>query len=420
MFEKRLFRRGGLFILVLTVLLAACDQIPVNFLGQEPTPTPVPVADDGPTIISATGEVVPEDEVSLSFQTAGQVIDVLIEEGDTVAAGDVIALLNADLIEADIEEAEAALAVAQAQLDQAKQGSRDQEIEQAEADVAAASASTAEAAANRDDVARGAEAQEIAQARSQLEAALNAQRSAQDTFNFYDFWANEATVDDFQERNDIPFQWPPPQPRDAENAQDALDDATRDLITAQAALDRLLAGPNPEELAIAEASVWVAAADREAAEAYLNLLHAGPRPEDITISEAAVAQAEAALEAALAAIDKTVLVAPFDGVITNLDVREGEWIAPGQGLVVMADLSLLLVETTDLNEIDVALVQIGDEVEIVFDALPELTIDGTVSDIALQASEGSQGNYTVTVELDEMPDALRWGMTAFVDIIIVE
>jgi multidrug efflux pump subunit AcrA (membrane-fusion protein) len=76
----------------------------------------------------------------------------------------------------------------------------------------------------------------------------------------------------------------------------------------------------------------------------------------------------------------------------------------------------LRVETTDLNEIDAAQVEPGSPVTVTFDALVDQVVQGTVISIAPKASEGSGVNYTVVVELEELPPALRWGMTAFVDI----
>jgi multidrug resistance efflux pump len=82
----------------------------------------------------------------------------------------------------------------------------------------------------------------------------------------------------------------------------------------------------------------------------------------------------------------------------------------------LADMDHLQVETTDLNEIDVAQIQVGDVASISFDALPDLLITGVVTSIAPKSSAGSSVNYTVVIELDELPEELRWGMTAFVDI----
>jgi hypothetical protein len=64
----------------------------------------------------------------------------------------------------------------------------------------------------------------------------------------------------------------------------------------------------------------------------------------------------------------------------------------------------------------VARIAEGAPVDITFDALPGVTIAGTVEKIAARSSEGSGVNYTVTISMDERPEKLRWGMTAFVDI----
>ena len=63
-----------------------------------------------------------------------------------------------------------------------------------------------------------------------------------------------------------------------------------------------------------------------------------------------------------------------------------------------------------------AQIVIGDKAIITFDALPDLVLAGTVISIAPKAAPGSGVNFPVTLELDEIPPELRWGMTAFVDI----
>jgi multidrug efflux pump subunit AcrA (membrane-fusion protein) len=84
--------------------------------------------------------------------------------------------------------------------------------------------------------------------------------------------------------------------------------------------------------------------------------------------------------------------------------------------LLIADLNNLQVETTDLSEIDVAQISIGDTAVVTLDALPDLVLEGTVVNIAPKADEGSGVNFPVIIELSEIPAALRWGMTAFVDI----
>jgi multidrug resistance efflux pump len=88
--------------------------------------------------------------------------------------------------------------------------------------------------------------------------------------------------------------------------------------------------------------------------------------------------------------------------------------------MLLADLNQLQVETTDLNEIDVARILEGAPVEITFDAIPDVRLQGVVERIAARSSEGSGVNYSVIVSMDNPPEKLRWGMTAFVDIKVAE
>jgi HlyD family secretion protein len=108
--------------------------------------------------------------------------------------------------------------------------------------------------------------------------------------------------------------------------------------------------------------------------------------------------------------------APFAGTVTDVMVDQGEFVAPGQPVIELADLSTLLVETTDLNEIDVARIDVGDKVFVTFDALPGIEIEGTVTDIPARAAEGVGVNFPVQIDLPDVPDGLRWGMTAFVEV----
>jgi multidrug resistance efflux pump len=92
-------------------------------------------------------------------------------------------------------------------------------------------------------------------------------------------------------------------------------------------------------------------------------------------------------------------------------------VAPGEVLFTLGDLTTLRVETTDLDEIDVARVAVGQQAAVTFDALPERTFVGYVTRISPMAEPGTGGvNYTVTIEVEDIDPAIRWGMTAFVDI----
>jgi len=165
-----------------------------------------------------------------------------------------------------------------------------------------------------------------------------------------------------------------------------------------------------------ENRVKVAEAQLTKAREDFEIYKEGPDLEEIKIAQARLNNANESLEAAQSALGDLELSARFEGVISEISVNEGEWVTPGQPIILLADLENLQIETTDLNEIDAARVSEGDPVIVTFDAIPDLVIKGNVVSIATKASAGTGVNYKVTIILDEIPEKLRWDMTAFVDI----
>ena len=157
-------------------------------------------------------------------------------------------------------------------------------------------------------------------------------------------------------------------------------------------------------------------AQYKATQAQVDALIAGATSEQIAVADAAVAQAQAAVDQAKAIRDQATLIAPFDGTVADVPVHEAQFVNAGMPIVVLGDLTQLHIETTDLNEKDISSVVIGGKVAVTFDALPGVSIGGTVTQIAPKSIESSGVNYTVTIDLAQMPDRLRWGMTALVEI----
>jgi multidrug resistance efflux pump len=98
--------------------------------------------------------------------------------------------------------------------------------------------------------------------------------------------------------------------------------------------------------------------------------------------------------------------------VTDLFVEPGMVVGPESRAVQLADLSEFEVQTSDLTELEVVRIEEGMEVELVPDALPDLTLTGTVEDIG-QSFTTQAGDilYTVTIRLEETDPQLRWGMT---------
>ncbi|MBI5965418.1 MAG: efflux RND transporter periplasmic adaptor subunit [Chloroflexi bacterium] len=134
------------------------------------------------------------------------------------------------------------------------------------------------------------------------------------------------------------------------------------------------------------------------------------------IAQARAAQAQAALDIAKASLSQGTLAAPFDGVIASIDVIPGELVQADQVVVTLASLDKLQLETTDLGERDIARVKIGQNVSVYVEAL-DTTVSGRVVRVSpIAETVGGDVVYPVTIELDEQPAGLLWGMTAEVEI----
>jgi multidrug efflux pump subunit AcrA (membrane-fusion protein) len=147
---------------------------------------------------------------------------------------------------------------------------------------------------------------------------------------------------------------------------------------------------------------------------------AGP-PEQRQLAHARVLQAQASLQEAQARLAQGTLTAPFDGTVVAINVSRGELVQPGEVAVVMADLSRLRVQTTDLSERDIASIRRGQRASIHLEAF-EQPLLGAVTAIDPRAGTSADGDtvYQVTIELDEQPAHLLWGMTGTADILLIK
>ncbi|MBN1312799.1 MAG: HlyD family efflux transporter periplasmic adaptor subunit [Anaerolineae bacterium] len=257
------------------------------------------------SVVAGTGKVALAQPADLSFAAAGQVIELTVEEGDIVEAGQVLARLDTTVMDAALAHAEAELAVLQADLAKVQAGASDEQIREAEHLVDSAA--------------------------SNMSLSL-AQRNAE-------------------------------------------------TAAAQARLDYLLALPLAEDLALAQAEVQEALAAVE------------------------VAQAERA---------QATMVAPIAGEVTKLFIDPYEYVKIGDAVMQIGDTSHLNIEVIDLSEFDIARIAVGDEATVMFEALSAVEVPGTVT--AIIQSDAILAAFTVIVEMAAIPEGIRPGMSAYVDI----
>jgi multidrug resistance efflux pump len=113
---------------------------------------------------------------------------------------------------------------------------------------------------------------------------------------------------------------------------------------------------------------------------------------------------------------QTTLVAPFAATVISVQVQPGEYVNPGQAIIWLAKLDELLIETSDLSELNVAAVKLGQPAAVFVEALNQ-EFQGEVIAIApISGTIGGDVVFKVTIKLDDQPDALLWGMSADVEI----
>lgn len=372
-YEKKVSMKKNKQILIslfvaLAVFLAAC--------GAEQTPA-APELDAGAVAavndVIAEGRLVPVRGTSLSFLARGIVAEVLVQAGDTVSEGDVLVRLS------NAGAAEAQLLVAQNAYDallRNESGDRAR-LWQAYMDAQVVRARAEEAWEDLD--VDGIE-DRIEDLEADVQDARDDLKDAQDEFDKYK---------DLDENNSR-----------RQTAEDDLEDAQNELNSAIRALEEEIRRRDTVKAAYDGAL----AAEAEAKYQYEISLD-GPNADQLAL-------AKANLDAAKDALANFVITAPFNGTIADVNVKVGDQVGPETRAVSLADFSAWTVETTDVTELDVVELRVGQRVTIVPDALPGVELSGVVTAISNAfIQQGGDILYTVRIRVDDADPRLKWGMT---------
>jgi HlyD family secretion protein len=371
------------------LLLSGCSAIPSL---SKSTSTPVPVVTEESGVVSE-GRLVPQEYVNLSFNTGGLVAEVLVKEGDSVQKGQPLARLD--------QREQFASAVAKAELDLLN---AQQALNTLNDDAA---------------VATSAAQKKVADARAAVRDAqdwVDNLNSASPTTDINSARASVTILKDRLDRAQKDFNSYENKPEDnLTRAQllAKLSDAQKKYDNAVKLLNNLQGTANQIDLSVAEATLSLAQAQLDLAEQNYQKVQSGPDPDDLASAQARVKAAETALAASKAAYDDLELKAPFSGTLSQFNLKVGELVSPGQTAAALGDSSQWMVETTDLTEIDVPKIKVGDAVQVTFDALPGLELSGVVDTIGdIDVQKNGDTTYTTRIRLTQNDPQLRWGMTA--------
>ena len=393
----------------------------------EATPTTVPRT--GTTILAEGVLVAAKPQQPVSFAVNGRILDLNVQAGDKVQAGDLIATLDDEALQEALTDAalsyrqtENSLAQAQLALDKLLNWEPDETaVAQAEANLAAAQASLENAQSQ--DAASG---YSVTSARVQLEQAQQALADAQEAYETaFDPGRDwEQYIDDPSCRTGEQYPMCTGAPysdvikaeRDA--AERAIPAAEDRLEVARASYNLAVAGQNSNSAVSAEASI-------ASAQQALEVAKTGPKAEDIEAARLQVEAAELALqqagitqEKAEKALDDTRLLAPSDGTVLSVDSAPGSLVGSGTPVVTLLDTSALQFQTSNLSERDLAQIHPGLEAVITLKAYPSDTVNGRVLRVAplAEGTIGDAATFAVLIELDESELELLPGMTGRVEI----
>ncbi|MGD0879848.1 MAG: HlyD family efflux transporter periplasmic adaptor subunit, partial [Anaerolineales bacterium] len=162
----------------------------------------------------------------------------------------------------------------------------------------------------------------------------------------------------------------------------------------------------------AQANLDLANATLKNAQVYLAALTSGTVPPDATgMALLQLKQDQLAVQTAQEGLDGTRLIAPFSGEVASVTASIGDYVSPGQVILVISDVHHMHIETTDLSERDVPKIKLGQVATVSIKALNQ-NVSGKVSAISPTSDTlGGDVVYKVVILLDSLPSNLLAGMS---------
>jgi len=353
-----------IIILLILILIGAAiyffagDQILENLPNRQqeeevPTFDTVLITRDTiSSIVNGTGTIQPEAEVSLSFRGSGRVESLLVTKGQQVFTGQLLGELETTDLALALAQAKVSREISELQLAKLEVPPDQDDITTSQAAVAVAQANVA-----------GAEAS-ITSAQASYNDLIAGPTQDQQTVNLAQVRQAEANVKTAQQAYDQVKSRPDigmlPQSAELERATLALEVAkSQGVLTDQPPTQAQIAA-SLNQIAQAEVGLRQAQSNLISAQNNLKNIIEGVDIEDIEIARAQLRQAQLNELQAENNLKNARLVAPFDGVVSQVNVEQGEF-ATGGPAIILSDLARFHM-TVLIDEIDVRQIQVGQEV----------------------------------------------------------
>ena len=353
-------------------------------------------------ILTVSG-VLETNEIDVNVKVGGKISEIMVEEGDNVKKGDIIATVEAENIVAKLEQAKALLGIATTRVEQSKIAYEAQK-EQSESQIQQATGVYSSAKAQLTKAKKGARPQQLEQAKELVVQAKEAYEYTKVTYDRLKKLYDEGVI--------------PQQKIDGAKAE--LEVSKAKYNTAQQQYDLVKEGVQKEDISSAEGLVMQA-------EAMVNLanvtkLQVSAKEQDMIAAKEQLIQAQAGVNEVMSYLNDSTIKAPVDGTITVKNADNGELVSTGMPVVSISNLKDVWANIK-IKESAIANIKIGDIIDVIIPGDNNKVYKGKVTSISSKASYATERAtqdknekdvvaFTVKIKLDNADLRLKPGMTA--------
>ncbi len=397
--------------------------------------------------VAVTGKVTPAEKVDLGFEVGGRVSSVKVKVGDVVKKGTVLASIsNADYL-ASLQKSQATYQSEQARLRELENGARPEELAIANSDLQVATQNVEQAKLQlveeiKDTYSKADEAIKnkadqvfryprttspelifFVDGNTTLKPAIEFQRLR--ITEQFPAWQNLVATVNTQNISDVKYG---EAKKYLTQVQTLLNDlntaltATSQNLSSDSTLagyraDIILARTNVNSAIQALNSAYNTLKNNESAkgraEETLGLKKAGSTAEEIAAQRANANSAAAGISSASASLSKTLIVAPFDGIVTRVEFKAGESVSPTDAVVTIMSDAAFEIETF-VSETDVAKLKVGQIAKVTLDALGDaIVFDATISQVDLSETiKDGIVTYKTRMQFISKDERIKSGLTA--------
>ncbi len=438
------FRRPRNLIIALLVIAIALFFV---FSGKKATISDLITVKRGSITqdVVVTGDITSSENVDLSFEQPGKVSKAYVATGDNVNEGDILMTQDSNVLQAQLSQAKAQVAAAEANLAILVSGATPEEIGVYQAQVQSAESSLSDAEKSvvstindaytkADDAVHNQADQIFTNPRTNpqfiypignQQLAINVQAERLNVEKDFGSWSSAVsgltTGSDLLSAikgtkgylNDIQnFLTDVASAVNSMSPSGGLTQATIDNWKAAVSTGRTEVGTAITNVVAAETGLNSAEAALTVARKQLTLKQAPATSDEVAAQVAQVNQSKSQVDLIQAQINQTILRSPVAGVVTDVVPKVGEVTSAGETVVSVMGNNSLEVEAY-VAESDVAKLKIGDGVSMTFDAFPSENFSGHVISInPAQTIINGVANYKIKVDFDKMDPRFKSGLTA--------